>query len=73
MTPEVKSMITSAVGIAPGITNQVHVVMRGMEKIMTQNATNKVETGVGGAIVTTRTDVKRVKSAVQCILNITFH
>lgn len=73
MTAEVKSMNTSAVRIAPGITNHPHVAMRGVEKNMTQNATNKVETEVGGAVVTTRTDVKRAKSEVQYILSMTFH
>jgi hypothetical protein len=68
MTAEVKSMNTSAVRIAPGITNHPHVAMN-----MTQNAANQVETEVGGAVVTTRTDVKRAKSAVQCILSMTFH
>jgi hypothetical protein len=73
MTAEVKSMNTSAVGIAPGITNHPHVAMRGVEKIMTQNVANEVETEVGGAVVTTRTDVKVAKSAVQCILSVAFH
>lgn len=72
MTAEVKSMNTSAVGIAPGITNHPHVAMRGVEKILTQNAANEVKTEVGGAVVTTRTDVKRAKSALQCILSMTF-
>jgi hypothetical protein len=63
MTAEVKSMNTSAVGIAHGITNHPHVAMRGVEKNMTQNAANEVETEVGGAVVTTRTDVKKAKSA----------
>jgi hypothetical protein len=73
MMAEVKSMNTSAVGVAPGITNHPHVAMRGVGKNMTQNAANKVETEVGGAVVTTRTGVKRAKSAVQCILSLTFH
>jgi hypothetical protein len=73
MTAEVKSMNTSAVGITPGITNHPHVAMRGVEKNMTQNAANEVETGVGGTVVTTRTDMKRAKSAVQYILSMTFH
>jgi hypothetical protein len=72
MTAKVKSMNTSAVGIAPGITNHPHVGMRGVEKNMTQNAANEVETEVGGSVVTTRTDVKRAKGAVQCILSMTF-
>jgi hypothetical protein len=69
----VKSMNMSAVRIAPGITNHPHVVMRGVVKNMTQNAANEVKTEVGGGVVTTRTDVKRTKSAVQCILTMTFH
>jgi hypothetical protein len=73
MTAEVKSMNTSAVGIAPGITNHPHVAMRGVEKNMIQNAVNEVETEVGGSAVRTRTDVKRAKSAVQCILSMTIH
>jgi len=73
MTTEVKSMNTSAVGIAPGITNHPHVAMRGVKKNMTQNAANEVETGVGGAVVMTKTDMKRAKSAVLCILSMTFH
>src|SRR6266849_1760571 len=72
-TAEVKSMNTSVVGIAPGITNHPHAAMRGVGKNMTQNPANKVEIEVGGAVVTTRTGVKRAKSAVQCILSVTFH
>jgi hypothetical protein len=73
MTTEIKNMNTSAVRIALGITNHPHVAMRGMGKNMTQNAANEVATEVGGAVVTTRTDVKRAKSAVQCILKLNFH
>jgi hypothetical protein len=73
MTAEVKSMNTSAVGIAPGITNRPHVAMTGVKKNMTQNAANEVETEVRGAVVMTRTDVKRAKSAVQCISSMSFH
>ena len=62
MMAEIKNMNTSAVGIAPGITNRPHVAMRGVEKNMTQNPANEVETEVGGAVVMTRTDVKRAKS-----------
>lgn len=73
MMAGVKSTNMSAVGIAPGITNHPHVAMRGAEKNMTQNAANEVETEVRGAAVTTRTDVKRAKSAVQYILSMIFH
>lgn len=72
MTTEVKSMNTSAVRTAPGITNHPHVAMRGVGKNMTQNAANEVETEVGGVAVTTRMDVKSAKSAVQCILRFNF-
>jgi hypothetical protein len=70
MTAGVKSTNMSAVGIAPGITDHPHVAMRGVEKNMTQNAANEVETE---AAVTTRTDMKRAKGAVQCILSLIFH
>ena len=73
MTAEVKSMNTSAVGIAPGITNRPHVAMKSLAKNITQNAANKVETEVGGTVVTTSIGVKRAKSAVLCILSMTFH
>ena len=67
MTAEVKSTNMSGLGIAPAITNHPHVAMRGVEKNMTQNTANEVETEVGGAVVMTRTDVKRAKSALVTI------
>jgi hypothetical protein len=68
VTAEVKRMNTSGVGIAPEITNHPRVVMRGVEKNMTQKFVSKVETEVGGGVATRRIDVKRAKSASQCIL-----
>jgi hypothetical protein len=70
MMAEIKSMNTSAVRIAHGITNHPHVAMRGTGKNMTQNAANEVETEVGGAVVTARTDVERAKGAIQCIFKL---
>jgi vacuolar-type H+-ATPase subunit I/STV1 len=69
VTAEVKSVNTSGVGIAPEITNHPRVVMRCVEKNMTQNVVNKVETEVGGEVVTRGIDVKKAKSASQCILS----
>jgi hypothetical protein len=65
---EVKSMNTSGVGIVPEITNHPRVVMRGVEKNMTQNVANRVETEVRGEVATRRIEVKTAKSASQCIL-----
>jgi hypothetical protein len=73
MTTEVKIMNMSAVRIAPGTTTHPHAAMRGVEKNMTQNADNEVETKVESAVVMTRTDVKRAKGAVQCILSMISH
>ena len=61
---EVKSMNMSGAGIAPEIT---HVVMRIVEKDTIQNVVNQVETEAKGGVVTKGRDVKRAKSASQCI------
>ena len=69
MTAEAKSMNTSGVGIAPEITDHPHVVGRSVEKNMTQTVANGVEKEVRSGVAMRRVDVKRAKSASQCILN----
>jgi hypothetical protein len=69
MTAEAKSMNTSGVGIAPEITNHLHVVVRSVEKNMTQSVANEVETEAGGGIAMRRIDMKRAKGVPQCIFN----
>jgi hypothetical protein len=69
MTAEAKSMNMSGVGIAPEITDHPHVVRRSVEKNMTQNVANGVEKEVRSGVAMRRVDVKRAKSASQCILN----
>jgi hypothetical protein len=65
MTVKVRTMNTSVAGIAPETTNRPHVVMRVVEKDMSQNIAHEVGTEVGGAVVTRGIDVKRAKSALQ--------
>jgi hypothetical protein len=72
VTVKVKSVNTSGVGIAPEITNHPRVVMTGVEKNMTQNVANKVGKEVGGGVVMRGIDVRRAKSASQCILSRVF-
>lgn len=64
---EVKNMNMSSGGIVPEIIHHPHAVLRIVEKAMTQNVANRVETEARGEVVTKGIDVKRAKSASQCI------
>jgi len=68
LTAEVKSMNTNGIEIGLETTNHLHVVMRGVEKNLTQSVANGVETEVRDAVAMMRINVKRAKGALQCIL-----